>query len=187
VRPCLPVGTEADDGDFSFSLVFWYVSGLSPEQPLASTYDFFKLFLRSADRSSGTSADYLIPARLSTGGYMLSGAWQVAAEPCGPFYHAGGANRLVMVSNPFRDAASGGARLAHFSLSYRIGEEDHSCLCLTNKPLSRDNIGHPVTRPPDNIGAIHLVLLNSDGLTPLVYPATLSNWAITLYFYRVDK
>ena len=92
-----------------------------------------------------------------------------------------------MVSDTFRDAASGGASLAHFSLSHRIREDDHYGICLTNKPLSRDNIGHPVTRPPDNIGAMYLEVLNSDGLTPLVYPATLSDWAITLYFNRVDK
>ncbi len=57
MRPCLPVGTEADGGDFSFTLVFWKVLGLSHEQPLSQTYNFFKVFLRSADRSNGTSAD----------------------------------------------------------------------------------------------------------------------------------
>jgi hypothetical protein len=84
VRPCLPVGAEADGGDFNLCLVFWQVSGLSPAQPLAPNYNFFKVFLLSADRSSGTAADCLIPLRLPTGGSMLSGAWQVAAEPCGP-------------------------------------------------------------------------------------------------------
>jgi hypothetical protein len=34
MRPCLPVGHGADGADFSFSLVFWQVSGLSPEEPL---------------------------------------------------------------------------------------------------------------------------------------------------------
>jgi hypothetical protein len=66
VRPCLPVGAEADGGDFSLCLVFWQVSDLSPEQPLAPTYNFFKVFLRSADMSSGTAADCLMPIRLST-------------------------------------------------------------------------------------------------------------------------
>jgi hypothetical protein len=30
VRPCLPVGPAVHGADFSFSLVFWQVSGLSP-------------------------------------------------------------------------------------------------------------------------------------------------------------
>ena len=81
-RPCLPVGAEADCGDFSFSLLLRQVSGLSPEQPLSPTYNFFKVFLRSADMSSGTSVDCFIPIRLSTRGSMLSGAWQVVPEPC---------------------------------------------------------------------------------------------------------
>ena len=80
VRMCLPDA----GGDFSFSLVFWQVSGLSPEKPLAPTYNFFKVFLRSADRSSGIAADCLIPVRLSTGGSMLSGRWQMSVEACGP-------------------------------------------------------------------------------------------------------
>ncbi len=74
MRPCRSVGAEADGGAFNFSLVFWQVSGLFPEQPLALTYDFFKLFLRSADKFSGASADCLIPVRISTGGSMLSNA-----------------------------------------------------------------------------------------------------------------
>ncbi len=118
---------------------------------------------------------------------MLFGSWQVAAELCGPLYHAGGARGLVIVADTFRDAASGGAPLALFSRSNRIGEDDHYGFRLTNKPLARDHIGHPVTRPPDNIGAIHIEVLTSDGITPLIYPETLSDWAITLYFYRVDK
>ena len=98
VRPCLPVGVDAYGADFSFSLVFWQVSGLSPEQPISPTYDFFKVYLRSADRLSGTTTDCHIPIRLSTGGSMLSGNWQVAAEFCGPIYHAGLARGLVLVS-----------------------------------------------------------------------------------------
>jgi hypothetical protein len=101
---------------------------------------------------------------------MLSGAWQVAAEPRGPLYHAGSARGLVIVSDTFRDAASGGAPLAHFSRSHRIGEDDHYGFRLTNKPLARAHIGHPVIRPPDNIGAIHIEVLSSDGLIPPSIP-----------------
>jgi hypothetical protein len=106
---------------------------------------------------------------------MLSGAWQVAAEPCGPLYFEGGARGLVLVSDTIRDVASSGAPLEHFSLSYRIGEDDHYGLRLANKPLSRDNIGQPVTRSLDNVGAVHLEVLNAEGLAPLVYLDALSD------------
>ena len=64
VRPCLPVGPAVYKSDFSFSLVFWQVSVLSPEKPLSPTYSFFKVFLRSADRSTRSTADFTVPARL---------------------------------------------------------------------------------------------------------------------------
>ena len=183
VRPCLPVGPAVYGADFRFSLVFWQVSGLGPEQPISPTYDFFKAYLRSADRLSGTTTDCHIPIRLSTGGSMLSGNWQVAAEFCGPIYHAGMARGLVLVSDTFRDASSGGAPLAHLSGSYRLEEENHYGLRLTTKPLPRDHIGHPVSRTPDNLGTAHFELRDANGLAPLV--GLPSDWTIILYFYRV--
>jgi hypothetical protein len=57
VRPCLPVGPGADGADFSFSLVFWQASGLGPEETLSPTYDFFKVFFRSAGRFTGSASD----------------------------------------------------------------------------------------------------------------------------------
>ncbi len=96
---------------------------------------------------------------------MLSGAWQVTAESCGLLYHAGGARVIVMVSNIFRDADNGSGPLAHFSLSYRKDEDNHYGLRMINKPLSRLNIESPLTRPPDNLGAVHLEVI-----VPLIYP-----------------
>ena len=80
VRPCLPVGPAVDGVGFSFSLVFSQVSGLSPENPLSPTYNFYKVFLRSADRSAGSTANFTVPACLSSGRSMMSGSWQDAAE-----------------------------------------------------------------------------------------------------------
>jgi hypothetical protein len=48
MRPCLPFGPAVYGADLRFCLVFWQVSGLSPEQPLSPTYDYFKVYLRSA-------------------------------------------------------------------------------------------------------------------------------------------
>jgi hypothetical protein len=80
-----------------------------------------------------------------------------------------------MASITFCNAASGGAPLAHFSLSYRIGEDDHFGIRLSSKPPARDHIGQPVTRSPDNVGAVHLEVLNTEGLAPLVCPEALSD------------
>ncbi len=171
VRPCLPVGTAVYGADFSFSLVFWQVSGLSPETPLAPTYNFFKVFLRSADKSpGGSTADFNVPVRLSSGGSMMSGSWQVAAEPGCPLLHTGlGAVRgLAVVSDTFRDAYSGSSVIAHLGRSFRVDEENYYGLRLSTKPLARDTIGQPLSRSIDNMNSIHLAVRYACSLSPLV-------------------
>jgi hypothetical protein len=187
VRPCLPVGPNVYGSDFSFSLVFWQVSGLSPEKPLSPTYNFFKVFIRSSDRSIGSTSDFSVPVRLSSGGSMMSGTWQIAAETCCPILHTGiGFTRgLVVVSDTFRDAYSGSSVIAHLGRSFRIDEDNYYGLRLTTKPLARDTIGQPVIRPIDNIDSIHLAVRYAGTLAPLV--GTIPDWEIVLYFYRVDK
>ena len=60
VHPCLPVGNAVYV--FSFFLVLWQVSGLSRKKPIAPTYNFFKVYLRSAIRSAGgNTADLTVP------------------------------------------------------------------------------------------------------------------------------
>ena len=124
VRPCLPVGGGADGGDFSFYLVFWQVSGLSPKKHLAPTYNFFKVFLRSDKRSSGTAAYCQIPVRLTTGGSMLFGRWQMAIEACGPLYLEGPDLRgLVFFSQRFEDNNNKDGVIGHLPKTYRAGED----------------------------------------------------------------
>jgi len=141
VRPCLSVGGTVYGEDYSFSLVFWQISGLGPEKPLAPTYNAFKLFLRSADRLSGTVDNCQIPVRFTTGGSMLSGKWQMGIEACGPFYHEGGMRGLVLLSDTFGDTNNGAGVIGHLPISYRIGESNYYGLRLTTRPLARDTIG----------------------------------------------
>jgi hypothetical protein len=187
VRPCPPVGPAVYGSDFSFSHVFGQVSGLSPEKPLSPTYNFFKVFLRSVDRSIGSTADFIVPVRLSFGGSMMGGSWQVAAEVCCPILHTGivFTRGLAVVSDTFHDAYSGRSVIAHLGRSFRVDEDNYFGLRLTTKPLARDNIGQPVTRPIDNIDSAHIAVRYAGTLAPLV--GTIPDWEIKLYFYRVDK
>ncbi len=126
VRLCLPVGPTVYGADFSVSLVSWQVSGLSPEKPLSPTYSFFNVILRSADRSSGSTVDFSVPVRLSFGGSMTSGAWQIAAEVCCPILHTriGFTRGLTVVSDTFRDAYSRSSVIAHLGRSFRVDEDN---------------------------------------------------------------
>ncbi len=90
----------------------------------------------------------------------MSGTWQIAEETCCSLLHTGvGLTRgLVAVSYTFRDAYSGSSVFAQLGRSFRIDEDNNFGLRLTTKPLARDTIGQPVTRPIDNISSVHLAV-----------------------------
>jgi hypothetical protein len=95
----------------------------------------------------------------------------MAAEPCGAFYHEAAKPRgLVLLSDTFHDAKSGGAPIAFLSRSDRPSEAAYYSTRLTTKPLARDHIGHPVSRPLDNLGAVHFTVMSADGLAPSSAP-----------------
>ena len=171
-HPCFTVGPGAHGGDFSFSLVLWQVPRLSPEQLFSPTYSFFNLYLRSADRSSGTAANCLIPVRLSTGGSKLSGAatgaWQMAIEACGPLYHKGADIwGLVFFSQTCGDNNNEDGGIGHLPKSYRAQEDFIYGLRLTKRLAARDTIGYPVRAPLDNLSSVHIAVHNAATLTPI--------------------
>jgi hypothetical protein len=168
VRPCLPVGAGANGRDYSFSVVFCQVSRLSPEESISPTYNFFKVYLRRADRSSGTVADCNISLCLTTGGSMLSGAWRMATEACGPLYHEGPDMRnLVFFSQTFGNNNNGDGVIGHLANSYRASEDFNYGLRLTTRPAARDNIGYLVRTPLDNLRSVHIAVRNTATLAPI--------------------
>jgi hypothetical protein len=92
---------------------------------------------------------------------------------------------LAVVSDTFCDVYSGSSGIAHLGRSFRIDEENYYGLRLSTKPLARDTIGQPVTRPIDNMNGVHLAVRYAGTLAPLV--GSIPDWEIVLYFYRVDK
>ncbi len=174
MRPCIPVGAEADAG-FSASPS---CSGRSPVSPQSSPLRRPTTSLKS---SSAAPTGQVAQPRTAN-----STSASPQEDPCSP---TPGRSRRSLADRSILQAAPGGSfwsptpsvillnpkPLAHFSLSYNIGEDDHCGMRLTNKPLSRDNIGHPVTQSPNNVGAVHVEVLNAGGLAPLVYPDALSD------------
>jgi hypothetical protein len=75
---------------------------------------------------------------------------------------------MVLVSDTCRGTYSGSSVLAHLGRSLRIDEENYYGLRLSTKPLARNTIGQPVTRPIANINALHLVVRYAGSLAPLV-------------------
>jgi hypothetical protein len=91
-----------------------------------------------------------------------------------------GFTRGLAVSGIFRDAYSGSSVLAHLGHSFHIDEENYYGLRLSTKPLARDTISQPLTRPIDNINGIHLAVRYAGNLAPLV--GGLPGWEIVCNF-----
>ena len=185
VTPCQqPNGASIFGEEFSFSLVFWEVPAPKPEVPISPYYDFFKLYLSSADRSSGTVDDCLIPVGLSTNGSMNTGRWFLAMESCSLISHnippADMSRGLSVLSDTFRDPRNSGGAIGHLGRSYRESEDGFYGLRLTTKPVSRDTVGYPVYKSLDSLSHIHLRLKGSDPFTA----TNLSEFQICLCFYK---
>ena len=91
-------------------------------------YNFFKVFLRSTDKSArGTTADFTVPVRLSSGGLIVSGSWHVAVKASFSLLHTGFgfARGLVLFNDTFHDTYSGSSVIAHIGRSFRIDEENY--------------------------------------------------------------
>ncbi len=87
-------------------------------------YNDFKVFLRRADISIGSTADLSVPVRLSSSGSMMNGSWHVAAESRYPLFHTGiGFTRgLAVVSDTFANVYSGISVITYLERSNRIHE-----------------------------------------------------------------
>ena len=73
-----PCSENSFGTDFRFMLVFWTYP--RPENPLA--HDYYRIFLVSATRISGTTANCLVPILINTNGSMdvINHTWMVVVE-----------------------------------------------------------------------------------------------------------
>ena len=187
VRPCKePDGATVFGEHYSFSLVFWEIKTPKPEKPISPYYDFYKLYLNSSDRLSGTPADCTIPVHFSASGSMGVGTWQVAIDAVSIVKHdvqaSNLAQGLAVISDTFRDPY-GHRVLGHLSRSYRNSEEGWYGLKLTNKPVSRDTVGTTVTNSLDGVSTVHIGIRDSVGLAAV---SGLHEWIMAIAFYRID-
>ena len=187
-----PDGASVHGKDFAFSLVFWEVDSVDPERPLPAYYDFYKVYLSSRDRQpGGTPGDCEIPISLTTSGSMSTGFWNVAIESFSTVKHSVGPQDLprgiTVVSNSFPDTHCNTSSrvIRYLARTYRQQEEGYFGLRLSHKPVSRDQVGHPVFTPLDNMRSIHIGLRGAaDGLPLLSAATALSEWVCCLIFYR---
>jgi hypothetical protein len=187
-RPCLQPNSATVWGyDYSFGLVFWELEHKLPRTPTV-TFDFYKVFLRSVDRSQGTAADCRIPVSMTTHGSMAAGRWFVGIDSISTVTHpvmvpADMSAGILVTSQTFNPGADNNRILGYLGRTFRTAEDTFG-LRLTTKPLARDHVGFELKSDAlDDIADIHIAFRKQDG-SALTSANLLRDWALTLVFYR---
>lgn len=159
-----PVSSGANVEAYSFSLVFW----CPDEEPIPAgiSFPFYRAFIASSDRTSGTVQDYVVPFRLTTSSNAVSqsgGKWMAAIDQWSPLKHD-----TSTLSTGLKLAVSGLIKNETYSneflrlgRSYRTGEERFFGQRLSIKPLSSDVIGHECVTDPDAINELRVRVLDA--------------------------
>ena len=174
---------------FAFQLVFWEPRNFLLSQP--SSYDFYRAWVSSKDRSSGTIVDCRIPVLLNTSRSVdtSEGNWKVAMEFHTPiFTTADEADRppSIALLCPTLVGSEESHVLGHLGRSYRPGEEDAYGQTYSIKPMTRDAVGHVLRVNVDAVADLHLQLANAVDLATLSQPEDFDpEYVVSLVFYRV--
>ena len=174
---------------YAFQLVFWEPCSCLLAQP--SSYDYYRAWVSSKDRSSGSIADCHIPVLLNTSRSIdtSEGKWKVALEYHTPvFTTAIEADRppSIALLCPTLVGSEESHVLGHMGRSYRTGEENAYGQRYSIKPMTRDVIGHELRVNIEQLASIRLQLANAIDLSVLGEPTDFDpEYVVSLLFYRV--
>ncbi len=168
--PCL---TNVYSKETVFQLIFW--SYPRPENPLA--FDFYKLYLNSSDRLSGTTSSCRIPVPPLATSMVAADHWMVAIDGCSLISKTGDAvTGLVVTSDTFGGAYAHEEKIVGFlpkSESY-YGQK------LSIKHTASDIIGYPCRVTPDTLSSVQITLKD-----PLLNEVDgVSEWSMCLVIYK---
>lgn len=184
-----PVDSGANVEAYSFSLVLW-----CPDEPTnipsGLAFPFFRAFIASSDRTSGTVQDYYVPFRLTTSSNAVSqsgGRWMAAIDAWSPVKHDS-----ASLSSGLKLAVTGLIKNETYSneflrlgRSYRTGEERFFGQRLSIKPLSSDVIGHECVTDPDAINELRIRLLDTTTGQAPADPSMLGEHMMSVIVWKV--
>lgn len=160
VRPCT---AAANMEAYSFGLVFWTVE---TPVPRGVSYPWYRAWLNTANRTSGTVQDAVVPFRLTTSRNAISDPltkWMAVCDWHSPVKHD-----TANLSPGYKVVLSGLTMNQTYSdaflplnRSYRTGEEAFQGLRLSIKPAASDHIGFRTVINPDAINEVRLKILDT--------------------------
>jgi hypothetical protein len=177
--PCQAPQTNAVYGtEFDFMLVFW--SHPKPEHPLS--HDYYRVFLSTRDRLSGTVDDCLVPVSINTNNSMNTrdDTWLCVMESISLVKSSTISPALVLSSDTFRTSSEYDGNVLAVLPRSKVAVKAVYGQRLSIKLTTRDTIGVPVHVTLDSLRAVHLAIKTPDGSAP----EALDNYTVCFVVYK---
>ena len=163
--PCLQQIPGLNYGkEFQVMLVFW--SHPAPEQPLS--FDFYKIFLNTLERTSGTTDNCLVPVQINTNSSMnlAEDKWMLAVDSISLLKSSSITSSLILKSDTFRTSSDYDGDIIAYLHRTKADAKVMYGQRLSIKQTPGDTIGIPVTTKLDSLQSVNLRIEAADGEAP---------------------
>ena len=187
--------TAIDGGDniedFTFSLLFWEYDETAGKAP---TYPFYRAWLSTADKLSGTAQDCVVPFNLKTNTAWSSTRrdkqkWMVAVDwhSTVKYDNATLVPGLKLLIDSLRSPENYSTSFYPLMRSFWSEEDKYYGIRLSQHPLARDHLGWRLDEGPDLITQLRLQILDaSTGAAPGM-PSDVEDYIVSLVFWQVPE
>jgi hypothetical protein len=177
--PCLAQIPDINYGaDFQFVLLFWTYP--APEKPLS--FYFFKIFLNTVDRVSGSVDNCLVPVQTNTSNSMkMEDTWMLAVDSISLLKSSSLVPSLVLKSDTFRTSSDYDGNVIAFlprtKADVKVSYEQRFSI----KQTPSDTIGIPITSKLDSLRSVNLRIEAAEGEAPEL----LEDYTVCFVVYKV--
>jgi len=179
--PCQAVRNNAVYGArYRFMLVFW--SYPKPANPLS--HSFYRLFVSTRDRISGSVDNCYVPVRgIANAMNPIEDSWMVVVESASLLKSSSVASSLILRSDTLRTSSHYDDRVMAVFPRTKTDTKALYGQRLSIKQATRDTIGIPINVPIQNLSTVHLQMRTSDN----ALPSQLENYTAVFVIYRVSS
>ena len=164
---------------YRFMLLFWTYP--KPEKPLS--HSFYRLFLSTRDRISGTVDDCHVPVTgIATNTNPVVDSWMVVLESISILKSSSTRSSLVLRSDTFRTSSGYDDKVLAVLLRTKVDYKALYGQRLSLKQATRDTIGIPVSASIDALRSVHLQMHTFDKAVP----NELDNYTAVFVLFRAS-
>ncbi len=178
--PCKAVLADTVYGArYRFMLVFWTYP--KPEKPLS--HSFYRLFLSTRDRISGSVDNCHVPVTgIANAMNPIEDSWMAVVESISILKSSTTASSLILRSDTLRTSSHYDDNVMAVFLRTKTDTKALYGQRLSIKQATRDTIGIPINVPIQNLRSVHLQMRATDNGVP----SELENYTAVFVLFRTS-